>query len=571
MSSNPFTSRILLLVLLLATVLPLAPLTNGPEVTRVPKVISDHIDFGFKQFQSGDVRFGENRRVNSGGTGYPQQVEPTLTILSDGRILAGWKEADTHNGPGLRVGFAYSTDDGQTFSQNILMETVGANEYQSDPWLIKDSADNAYFTFLEYGGPGEGMGVAKTTDGGVTWQSPTQASDTVGYLDDKETVCIDSSDNIYTIWDHFVSDTGPVYLTFTKSTNGGASFQPTSILGTWEERGGIAYITCTPNGTLFVSTILDSDPLGPIDTILFTKSTDYGATWTPSQQVNPPGMGEIAIITVCATDSNHDIYICFAAGSPLNYEVYLTKSTDGGANWSLPLQINDDTTGMQRMVEMYIDPEDNIHIAWLDGSLGEWNIFYSYSTDGGTTFSDDVKITTEGTSFSYTRPGDYFTLRSGPDGRLYIVWTDGRGSDQDIYFAKQDITPPQLTHNPSIAAYQNQPYTVTVDATDDDNVAFVEFHYRIDSEPWVNQLLVNVEGSLYQGIIPANEVIGTTLSYYFTANDTANRQGILPTTGHYTVPIQVFSPTLILIIAVSIAIIVIVIIFAIWYLRRPPK
>ncbi len=517
-----------------------------------------------------DIRFGFNTRVTDGSSPYPEQVEPTLTILSSGRLLVGWKEADTYNGPGRRVGFCYSDDEGATFSPNILMEPVGPNEFQSDPWLVSDGDDNAYFTFLEYGGSGEGMGVAKTTDGGETWQSPTQASDTVGYLDDKETVCVDAAGNIYMMWDHFVTDS-QANLVFTKSTDNGASFQPTQILGPWETHGGIPYLTCTPNGTLFVSTIWDSVPDGPINTIFFMKSTDLGISWTSPQQVNPPSSSEINLITVCATDSNHHIYICFAAGSPINKEVYVTKSVDGGSTWSTPVQVNDVTTNMQRMVEMHIDDDDDIHVAWLDAQNDEWDIYYSYSDDGGTSFSSDVRITTEGFPLSFTRPGDYNTLRSGPDGKLFIVWTDGRAlTDQDIYVAKQDVASPTVIAAPIASPAILQPVTFTVEATDDDHVALVELNYQIDQGSYHQLPMVEIDEDIYQVTIPGSSIFGSALTYFFAVNDSAGRSTRLPaaSTEYLTVPISSISPTLILTIVAAVVVIVIVIIVAVWYLRK---
>ncbi|MDO8055502.1 MAG: sialidase family protein, partial [Candidatus Hermodarchaeota archaeon] len=167
--------------------------------------------------QMEDIRFGQNLNIIDGSSPYPEQVEPTLTVLSTGRILIGWKEANTYNGPGLRVGFCYTTDEGQTFSPNILMQPLATGGAQSDPWLVSDNQDNAYFTFLEYDA-GEGMGVTKTTTGGASWQAPVQASDTAGYLDDKETVCVDAAGNLYLAWDHFY-DQNNAELVFTKSTD----------------------------------------------------------------------------------------------------------------------------------------------------------------------------------------------------------------------------------------------------------------------------------------------------------------------------------------------------------------
>ncbi len=518
-----------------------------------------------------DIRFGANTRVTDGVSPYPEQVEPTLTILSSGRVLIGWKEADTHDGPGLRVGFCYSDDEGKTFSPNILMTTLGGGS-QSDPWLISDNDDNAYFSFLEYYQLADGsMGVAKTTDGGETWQAPTQADDTIGNLDDKETACVDAAGNIYMMWDHFVTQ-NQANLVFTKSLDGGTSFQPTQVLGSWDTHGGIPYLTCTPNGTLFVSTIGDSVPDGPLNVIHFMKSTDYGNTWSSPMVANPPGYPEIAIITVCAVDSNHHLYICFAAGYTTDKEVYIIKSTDGGNTWSAPVQVNDVTTNMQRMVEMHIDADDNIHVAWLDARNGEWDIYYSYSTNGGVSFSDDYRITSEGFPLSFTRPGDYITLRSDSTGKLFIVWTDGRAvTDQDIYIAKQDISAPVITAFPIAPPSQFQPMIFSVEVEDDDEVASVDVYYQIDSG-FVHQFpLFEVSENNYQLIVPGSQIVGSVLSYYFVANDSAGRSTRLPSESSEVIMAQIsaFSPTLIFTIAAAVVIIVVVIIIAIWYLRRP--
>jgi hypothetical protein len=301
------------------------------------------------------------------------------------------------------------------------------------------------------------------------------------------------------------------------------------------------------------------------------KSTDLGNSWTFPRVVNPPGFGEIAIITVCASDSNHDIYICFAAGTPTDKEVFVTKSTNGGIAWSTPVQVNDVSFNMQRMVEMHIDSEDNIHVAWLDARNNEWDIYYSYSDDGGVSFSDDIRITSEGFPLSFTRPGDYFTLRSGPTGRLYIVWTDGRAeTDQDIYFAKQDISPPIITALPISSATLSEPVTFTVEVTDDDRVAFVELYYQVDQGSVHHVQLSEVSENVYRYTVPGSSITGSVLAYSFGANDTSGRHTRLPapSSEFFIVPIQIFPPTRFMTIVVAVVIIIAVIVFAVWYLRR---
>ncbi len=536
-----------------------------------PVVGQNHVD-------GDDIRFGQNVRIIDHATPYAWQVEPTLAVLSDGRILAGWKEAESHSGPGFRVGFSYSTDNGKTWSPNILMDPTIQSNRQSDPWLVADADDNAYFVFLDWNDVTSGIGVAKTTDGGATWLPTVQASDTTGGFDDKETACVDAEGNLYIVWD-FYADVDPTDMRFTKSVDGGATFQPTTPILT----PYIPYITCFPNGTLFVTTN-EWQGLGgtPSQDVWISRSDDGGATWSPQIAVTPFEADEVGIIDVVDTDSQNNVYLAYSAGtwdfsgstsSIANYtEIYVTKSTDGGFTWNSPVMINNMTSGVQRMVEMHIDETDTIHVAWLDGRDGEWNIYYSYSDDGGTSFHPNVRVTSEGTALYYYRPGDYFTMRTGPNG-VCLVWTDGRGEDLDIYFATQDFAAPTATHIPVTHWWVNTPLTLTVEVTDDDNIETVEVAYGVASNGNLHRIqFTEVGDNSYQATIPAVDIIGTSLDYAIIVHDSAGRATRLPMSDaeYFTISLFPISFSMLLVIAGSIAVIAVVVIFSIWFLRRTP-
>jgi hypothetical protein len=563
-------SYVLLLAVLLIIQFSMAPFQTV-HTTALESVNSSLNDLKSNQnrFYEEDVRFGRNVRVIDHSAPYPIQVEPTMTVLSTGRILVGWKEAQTHSGPGYRVGFAYSTDEGHTFSPNILMDPTTPGHRQSDPWLVADHQDNAYFVFLDFAdveAGASGIGVAKTTDGGDTWFPTVDASDTPGF-DDKETACVDAQGNLYIIWDEYIDPANT--LRFTKSTDGGVTFQPTtSPFGPY-----IPYITCSENGTLFVTTDDWSGLSGTGNEVWIARSDDGGATWTPKITVTPPGIEEVAIITVVDTDSQFNVYVAYAAGSQTDKEIYIVKSTDGGYTWNPPVRVNTVTSGMQRMVEMVIDENDTIHVAWLDGQHSDWDIYYSYSEDGGATFSPNVRVTSESTPSMYWRPGDYFTMRISPNGKVNIVWTDGRGEDLDIYFVKQDIAAPLLTHIPPFLAYQQSPLTIIANATDDDYVEVIELNYQIAGSPnWHTLLMDRIDSNTFQGTIAPTQLVGGVLNYYLVARDAAGRETSLPgnDTDWYTIPLQSVTPSLIITIIASVAIIAITIVFAVWYLRRTP-
>ncbi len=515
-----------------------------------------------------DVRFGRNVNVIDGSSPYSQQVEPTMTILSTGRILVGWKEAPEYDGPGHRVGFAYSNDYGQTFSSNILVAPTELGRRQSDPWLVSDQQDNAYFVFLDFASDEDsGIGVAKTTDGGQTWQPTIDASDTPGF-DDKETACVDPDGNLYIVWDEYNSVNN---LRFTKSTDGGQTFSPTSS----PFQPYIPYIASSHNGTLYVATggwFSLSGPPG--DRVWITRSDDGGATWTPQVIATPLIYDETAIIHVVDTDNLGNVYVAYSAGTSIDKDIYVTKSTDGGFFWETPVRVNTVTTRMQRMVEMTIDEENNIHVAWLDAQHDEWNIYYSYSNDSAATFAPNIRVTSEGTSLFYWRPGDYFTMRTGPQGQAHIVWTDGRGDNQDIFFAKQDVENPLASHIPIQTWYQTTPLTLSVSVTDDNYAAAVDLFYRHPTtSTWTSKIMEKIDNSTFQYTIPSNDISSPSLEYYFVARDAANRETRLPGSDIETFQINIIpiNPTITGMIIGATIVIVLVLIAAYWYLRRPPR
>jgi hypothetical protein len=88
------------------------------------------------------------------------------------------------------------------------------------------------------------------------------------------------------------------------------------------------------------------------------------------------------------------------------------------------------------MAALAVDRTGKVHAAWEDQRTGARNIFYSNSTDGGSTWLPNVRVSSADTPSSYSRPGDYFAVEAGPSNDIYVVWTDGRDTNLEIYFAR---------------------------------------------------------------------------------------------------------------------------------------
>src|SRR2546428_12449315 len=75
-----------------------------------------------------------------------------MQISKSGTIFVGWKETNGPDASGYRVGSSYSTDQGQTWAPNILMNQTHPNDNcrDSDPWMAMDPNDRLHFAYLEY-------------------------------------------------------------------------------------------------------------------------------------------------------------------------------------------------------------------------------------------------------------------------------------------------------------------------------------------------------------------------------------------------------------------------------------
>jgi len=387
------------------------------------------------------VPFAPNARVNTVNWGYNWQVEPTMAVSPQGRIFVGWKEAFTHNGGGQRVGFATSNDRGATFSPNILMPLEQLS-LQSDPWLTVTRDGRAYFTRIEYDNTASagGISVTNTTDG-AAWGTTYFYDDSPNFAD-KESAAHDAAGNLYWVWN---SDSATRQdLAFARSNSGGASWTPKRLVAdSGGSLGGIVRVA--PDGTVLATwwSYLSND-------ILLDRSFDGGTTWGTDVRLNSvPGSAQeigawqIPIPSMDVDPASGRIVIAWPDSRNGNMDIYAVSSTDGGATWGPNVRVDDDPgAALQYMVDLAVDPYGGVHAAWEDRRSGDWSIRYANSTDGGATWGASVPVSTADTPSTYDRPGDYFAIESGLDGTVYVVWTDGRGADHDIYFAKLERTFP---------------------------------------------------------------------------------------------------------------------------------
>ena len=160
--------------------------------------------------------------------------------------------------------------------------------------------------------------------------------------------------------------------------------------------------------------------------ILFSRSTDGGATWSiPRNLSNSTGYSFNPRIAV---DSTGGINVVWVDTTPGNQDVFFSRSTNGGASFSAPQNLSNDAPD-SASPQVGVDTSGNISVVWENDNI-TYGIMYRHSTDGGVTFST-VSNLAANTTGSF---GPQMAI--GVDGSISVVWEDDFNFQSDISFSR---------------------------------------------------------------------------------------------------------------------------------------
>ena len=157
--------------------------------------------------------------------------------------------------------------------------------------------------------------------------------------------------------------------------------------------------------------------------IYYKRSTDGGITWGSDTRISnniyissDPTISVSGSVVHVAWDDNRDG----------NYEIYYNRSTDGGSSWGTDMRLTNNPAASQ--VPSISVSGSVVHIAWEDNRNAPYiRIYYKRSTDSGLSWSADTQLMNN-TSSSWYNP------ISASGYGVKVVWSDNRNGHQDIYF-----------------------------------------------------------------------------------------------------------------------------------------
>jgi len=334
-----------------------------------------------------------------------------------------------------------SADGGASWTPTKLTRTWGGHTYLIgfDPSIAYDGSSFFYAYGVADGGTNapNGIVVVNSADG-VTW---TQKTPVVLYtrktniFEDKYWIAADRSGgtynkSLYVGWDRnksnnqtllvsFSRDSGSTWSAPVKVNDGTSGFERVIFAyPAVDQRNGNVYMAWHDyaRNVIFVDKSKNGGQSWGTDVAAATTHTGFGT------DIGCNGGRKMSPAPQLLVGPSGELYLVYADSvSDNGYDIFVVKSTNGGANWSAPVRVNDDAPGTGRHqynAGASIDPATGgLTISFYDRRDDPNNCLshvYATRSGDGVTFTANEKVTGDLTGPAGTGQSNYDGNPNGP-------------------------------------------------------------------------------------------------------------------------------------------------------------
>ena len=246
-----------------------------------------------------------------------------------------------------------------------------------------------------------------------------------------------SGSTVHVVWtEDGVAPSVATDVWYRRSTDGGKSFL-TEVRIDADDDAADSDPKVSASGDLVVIVWLKGDP----QDIWAVVSTDGGANFDAPRSIGGSldgDLGDADHLRVIAEDPVvHVVFEDDGANPGLAEDVYAISSTDQGASFGGPMQLNDSAPGTFDAD----DPEiavagGSAFVVWVDDRNGQDAIWISQSDDSGASWSANVRLDTAPAGADVDTP-----LIDAKPNKVYVIWLDDRNpvvGDQVYYTFTDD-------------------------------------------------------------------------------------------------------------------------------------
>ena len=328
--------------------------------------------------------------------------------------------------------------DGVTDNVQVNDVSIG-QQYQPDMAVTSDGIIYVVWRdFRDDSGKGQDdIYFAKSTNGGLTFSAGVCVCDDNGTaLNYAPRVATDNQGNVYVVWHDNRNENWDIY--FAKSTDGGANFSTNVQVVNDPDTQYEAALAIDNDGNIYV-TWIHSYYTGFYNDydVYSAKSTNGGQTFTTPVRIDDNDGDDWQYSANIKVDESGIIYVAWTDHRNGRSNIYFAKSTDGGESFSENIRVNSTDYG-QGYPDLALDDTENIYVVWKDSrdyySSNTTQVYLAESTDSGASFEAGVQVNDANITISITYL--YPSLAVTGDGKIYVSWWDNRNDNLDVYLTR---------------------------------------------------------------------------------------------------------------------------------------
>lgn len=258
---------------------------------------------------------------------------------------------------------------------------------------------------------------SSSNDGGVHWTAPVDVVPTAGPSDANwlPDVAADNAGNVVVVWQRTIY---PVYrIVLARSTDFGQTWGPLNDLTPAGVSAGIRYqVTHDGRGTWMIAWASDSG-------LQISRSVDQGATWTTRNFFSGTAAGTHASSSDIQFSRNGVWMVVWRTSDGMR--VWQSRSTDEGRSWSSPVSL-----GGGDAPQITTDRDGNWVAAWNSDLYGV-NLMVSRSSNDGLTWSTPALLA----SGCYLDQPGLATDGAGTWMTVWEAWRPEPSTCMDLYYS----------------------------------------------------------------------------------------------------------------------------------------
>jgi len=409
---------------------PLEKYDNPPayifQLDTSPRMISRYDTFTSYQV---NVDANGNNIVGDAANETSIAVDPT----NPSKMTIGWRQFNSVTSNFRQGGWGYTTNGGTTWTFPGVLEN---NVFRSDPVLNSDETGNFFYLSLLQSLCDN---IWRSINGGQSWTRLQPDGGAGG--GDKQWFTIDKTNGTGHGFQYQATDTSTCSGSglFSRSTDGGVTWMTPIGIPNSADLGTLDVDT---NGNVFIGgegefnnqfyCIRSSNAQIGNQTPTFDQVTAVNmGGGLAGGGINPAGLDGQLFLAIDRSGgaTNNNIYMLASVEPPgrSTTDVMFVRSTDGGLTFSPPHKVNDDPVNPSKwhwFGTFSVAPNGRLDAVWYDSRNAANNtdsqLFYSFSTDAGVTWSANVAMSNSFNPFegypNQSKIGDYITIVSDETG-----------------------------------------------------------------------------------------------------------------------------------------------------------